>query len=173
MEHWSHFLDVSVQERPDILIMSGLYGLIPIETPIQNYDCHLTDVDQQSGRTLGDWWKEIMTDILLSRIKHLENSGIRVRRVYDLLSERSYQRVIDWNRIYESCPVFHRVFEKSAGRDSLFHIGRLLQTILVEPTRIASMNVNEFLPIPGEGDDRIAFESRINSCELQVHRESE
>jgi Peroxide stress protein YaaA len=170
--NWTHFFQLHVNQRPDILIMSGLYGLFPIETPIQNYDCHLTDVDMQSGRTVVDWWREVMTTMLLSRIRHLESSGLHVRRIYDFLSERSYQRAIHWERIYEFCPVFHRVFENSAGRNSLFHIGRLLQTIVGDPTRLHAWNHAEFIPIPGVADDRVAFELAINSCPLPVQRET-
>jgi len=48
-EEWSRFFALKSEERPIILVLSGLYGLIDIREYIQNYDCHLTDTVIDGG----------------------------------------------------------------------------------------------------------------------------
>ena len=64
------FFAVPVAQRPHILIVSGLYGMCEAEEFIQNYDCHLTDVETISGRPLQSYWQELLTPLLISHLSH-------------------------------------------------------------------------------------------------------
>ena len=93
------------------LIVSGLYGLITLEEPIQAYNCHLDDelVSPDSGTgalRISDWWKqEALFDAILKEYieahnrVHKQKSGHQIRYVVDLLSEASYQAVFSWEEI--------------------------------------------------------------------------
>jgi pimeloyl-ACP methyl ester carboxylesterase len=171
-EDWSAFLSFPDPVRPSILIMSGLYGLIPFDECIQNYDCHITDTDVQSGQTVVAYWGATMTDILLSHCDRLKSSGVKVGPIIDLLSESSYQSALDWERIYPRYPVLHRVFETKAGRDALVNIGIFLRTILRDPAKAIRLPPDRFIDEPEFIDaDRIAFEYQIGQSPLAVARD--
>jgi pimeloyl-ACP methyl ester carboxylesterase len=169
---WDAFLQRSEAERPDVLIMSGLYGLVPMTELIQNYDCHITDTDTQTGLLVRNYWGDIMTDVLISHLDWLERGGWTVGRIFDLLSERSYQRAIDWVRVYPRWKVLHRVFENNAGRDSLANNGVWVQKTITDPGRLTSFGPDTFFEDADfHGGDRIAFEERLGESRLSVARE--
>jgi len=171
-EEWRGFFARPVGNRPDILIMSGLYGLLPAEENIQNYDCHITDLDTQSGFTVRDYWGRILTDILVSHLEWLEQQGYTIGRIFDVLSEYSYQTAIDWQAIYPRWPVMHRVFERRAGRNALANMGRWLQTIIADPSSIRGLKADEFFEVREFLDpDQMAFETRLGESRLAVARE--
>ena len=137
-DDWNSFRSLPDSVRASILIMSGLYGLVPFDEFIQNYDCHITDTDVKMGQTVVTYWGATMTDILLSHCDRLEAAGTKVGPIVDLLSEKSYQLAIDWPRVYARYSVLHRVFQNKIDRDALVNIGIFLRTLLRDPTRAAS-----------------------------------
>ena len=170
-EQWQQFMAHSEDDRPSILIMSGLYGLVPMDEYIQKYDCHITDTDQQTGQIVRDYWKQVMTDILISHLEALEEKW-QVGRIVELLSERSYQEAIDWQRIYPRWSVLHRTFEKAAGRDALENLGIFVKEIIQDPSRVKEIVPDTFYGFPQFlNEDRIAFESRLYESKLPVARE--
>lgn len=162
------------QGHPHVLIMSGLYGLILPTDPIQNYDVHITDVDRSSGLNLQSYWKdrELMTEILLSHIKWIEQNKGPIGRIVDCLSELSYQETINWSLLEHRWPVFHRVFEKSAGRDSLENLGIWIRDVLQQPKLLKEIQPDLFYENAGfTTPDRIAFEQVIGLTRLPVMRQ--
>jgi len=171
-EEWKSLFALG-DAAPSILIMSGLYGLFPASEHIQVYDCHITDVDRATGLTIRDHWGEIMTDVLLSHLQWLDQNGFEIRHVIDLLSERSYQTAINWQRVYSKARVLHRIFEHRVGRDALANLGVWFRKVIREPARLHELGSDQFYSEPGFPDeDRIAFESRLGESELNVAREA-
>ena len=170
-EEWESFNRLAADQRPGILIMSGLYGLFPYGEHIQNYDCHITDLDSREGLAVNDYWGRLMTDILISHMEYWEGQGYRIRAVIDLLSEKSYQACIDWQRIYPRWQVLHRIFEKNADRDALANLGIWFRKVIREPGLLGDIEPDQFYQDPDFRDnDRIAFETRLGESSLPVAR---
>jgi hypothetical protein len=171
-DEWQRFYEG--ENHPELLIMSGLYGLVPPTEFIQDYDVHLTDVDLDSGISLQTYWKdrELMTQILISHLEWIERTKGPVGMVIDLLSELSYQETINWALVDRRWPVLHRVFEKTAGVDALGHMGVWLRDVLRDPHAIQTIEKDAFYDNPGfHPADRIAFEEGIGQSQLKVSRE--
>ncbi|MBN2569393.1 MAG: hypothetical protein JXB42_08185 [Deltaproteobacteria bacterium] len=171
-DEWKAFL--KVEKRPHILIMSGLYGLPTADEYIQNYDCHLTDVDRKTGFSIQSYWRdrEFMTSVLISYIEWIEQNGRPVSKVIDLLSELSYQETINWSMIYPRWSVYHRVFESTAGRYSLENIGIWLRDVIRNPALCKTLEHDVFYENKDfYNSDKVAFESRIGFSTLKVSRE--
>lgn len=164
----------SVPDHPEVIIMSGLYGLIPATEYIQNYDVHLTDVDLSSGVSLQTYWRdrELMTQILISHIEWIESNRGPIGLIVDALSELSYQETINWSLIDRRWNVLHRVFERHAGRNALGNLGYWIQDFVREPSLLRNLQPDTFYEnprfFPG---DRIAFERQIGHSSLSVARE--
>ena len=172
-EEWASFFARHPADRPDVVIMSGLYGLVTSDEYIQNYDCHITDTDTATGQIVRDYWKGIMTDALISHLEWLEGQGWEIGRVFDLLSERSYQDAVEWQRIYPRWAVRHRIFEKWAGRDALENMGIWIRDMIVNPAALAAVEADTFYDNPNFlKPDRIAFEKRLGEGTLPVARDS-
>jgi hypothetical protein len=168
---WISFSNSPDHLRPSLLIMSGLYGLIPFDEYIQNYDCHVTDTDMETGQTVLAYWGGTMTDVLLSHCDRLESHGTKVGPIIDLLSEKSYQLAIDWKRVQGRYSSLHRVFEKKIDRDALVNLGTFLRTLLRDPTKSSQLLPDKFLDEPDFIEpDRIAFECEIGASPLSVAR---
>ena len=170
-QDWIDFANSPEILRPSILIMSGLYGLMPFDEYIQNYDCHITDADSQTSQTVVSYWGPLMTDVLLSHCDRLESDGAEVGPIIDLLSERSYQTAVDWQKIYPVRAALHRVFENRADRDALVNIGIFLRALLRDPAKAGQIVADRFIDEPEFIEpDRIAFEREIGASPLKVAR---
>jgi hypothetical protein len=157
---WSSFFAMRPEERPTILVMSGLYGLFDIREYIQNYDCHLTDTTGEG--TIADIWRPIATEILLSRFDRIERSGFRLRQVVDLLSERSYQEIFDWAKVNKRTRVLHRKFERLSDRDALANMGMWLWSVVRDPHIMGSLESDRFFKVEGALDeDKMMLQSHV------------
>lgn len=173
-EEWENFKRLDEDVCPSVLIISGLYGLIPIDEYIQNYDVHLTDreLGTEPSSMVREHWVPSVTAILLSHLDWLEASGWEIGRVIDLISERSYQLDIDWGSVYPRTQVLHRVFEHRAGRDALANIGVVVRNIIRDPSKLSSFEADKFYEEPDFIDpDRLAFETHLDASPLKVTRE--
>ena len=173
-EEWEYFNKLGEDIKPSVLIISGLYGLIPVDEHIQNYDVHLTDRDQGSepNRMVRDYWNPVVTEVLLSHFDWIEAGGWQLGTVVDLISERSYQLDIDWDQVYPRTRVLHRVFEQRAGRDALANIGILVRSIIRDPSRLSGLEADRFYDEPDFfNPDRVAFETSLDGSPLNVSRE--
>jgi pimeloyl-ACP methyl ester carboxylesterase len=160
--------------HPQMLIMSGLYGLIPATEFIQNYDVHLTDVDLEASISVQTYWKdrELMTQILIANLEWVEKTRGPIGCVIDALSELSYQETINWSLIDRRWNVMHRVFEARAGRHALENLGVWLRDVIRSPTILDSLEADRFYENANfHGADRIAFENQIGRSTLPVARQ--
>lgn len=160
--------------HPQVLIMSGLYGLIPATESIQNYDVHLTDVDLSSSISLQSYWKdrELMTQLLVANLEWIERHRGPVGRVIDALSELSYQETINWSLVDRRWTVLHRIFESKAGRDALGNLGVWVRDVIRNPKIIKEFECGRFYDnVNFHPKDRMAFEERIGISSLPVARE--
>jgi pimeloyl-ACP methyl ester carboxylesterase len=156
---WEKFFAVPVAQRPHILIVSGLYGLCEAEEFIQNYDCHLTDVETDSGRPLQSYWQELLTPLLIAHLSYLERSGTKVRNVINLLAEDFYSNAIDWTAVSAHWPVLHQRFEKTSGREALDNVGVWLQKVVTQPAVLRTLQPDTFYEDPRFAEhDRVKFE---------------
>jgi hypothetical protein len=117
------------EEPVDVLFVSGLYGLVFWDEPIQNYDCHLNDYAiMADGRpSVGEIWRSAFTNVLSDFVKNQAALGSPVRYVYDLLSEEIYQDIFDWEKIGgRNVTIHHRIFQGLAGPDILSWVARIL-----------------------------------------------
>jgi hypothetical protein len=132
-EEWKRFYSSPESQRPDVLIVSGLYGLYPADEYIQNYDLHMTDVNATNGRHLQDIWDRVVTDILLSRLDWNEERGYVCGRIFNLLTEDTYYSLFDWERINRRCTVMHQIFDQRQGREALDNVGIWMRKIVRSP----------------------------------------
>jgi pimeloyl-ACP methyl ester carboxylesterase len=158
-------------DHPSVLIMSGLYGLIPAYEYIQNYDVHLTDVDSNRQNSLQTQWRdrEVMTQILASHLEWIEANRGPIGVVVDALSELSYQETINWSMVDAQWPLLHRVFNNAEGRDTLADLGMWIRGVIRDPSILNSLAADQFYDnvdfSPGR---RIAFEEKIGGAALDV-----
>jgi len=127
------FVEAILSENIHTLVVSGLYGLITLEEPIQNYSCHLDDnivsTEEQSEyhswefkARVADLWKDgkdsLFYECLKQYILRINDNAAgdvhKINIVIDLLSEYSYQRVFQWNKLsnwlqYVGIKRYHRV----------------------------------------------------------------
>lgn len=172
LNEWKEFLEK--KNKPHILIMSGLYGLLLVTDPIQNYDIHLTDVVLDKDVSVQSLWKdrELMTEALLSHIMWIENNVGPVGNIVDALSELSYQETINWSMVRHRYHVFHRVFENNAGRNALGNLGIWIRDVIRNPDMLKDIEEDKFYDNQGfTSPDRIAFERIIGESKLPVARQ--
>jgi len=100
----------------DVLILSGLYGLLTPEEPIQRYSLHLAD-----SRIISDIWENGLT-ILLAEYVRKNN----LATIVDCLGENLYRNLIDWKYLKEFAEVFHAFGNQNAGPSVLTAIGYFL-----------------------------------------------
>lgn len=117
----------------EILFVSGLYGLLYWDEPIQEYDCHLSDYfgETQNTKKIADLWKPLLTDALCEFMRAEQRRGWPIRHVFDLLSEELYQEIFDWDRLRQAgIEAYHRVCRPLAGPDILPLAANVLATQL-------------------------------------------
>jgi hypothetical protein len=120
-----------LREGPvEILFVSGLYGLLLFDEPIQDYDCHLNDYIEGADpkQRVRDLWYPVLTYVLIDFVRAARRNGQAVGHIFDLLSEESYQSVFDWQRIDSllGVHVHHRVFSPVTGGDALPYSAQIL-----------------------------------------------
>jgi len=162
-QQWENFFAVERNARPHILIVSGLYGLCEAEELIQNYDCHLSDIDSNTGLRLHNYWRQLLTELLISHLAGLEKTGCKIGRVLNLLVEDVYRDVIEWDEVNIHWRVLHQRFEKFAGRQALDHVGVWLQKVVTQPSILRTLQPGIFYDDVGfSGGDRVTFDLHIN-----------
>lgn len=115
----------------EVLVMSGLYGLLFWDEPIQEYDCHLADEVKWRvfNGTLANYWKPLMTEVLCGFINARKGARAPIHDVFDLLSDEIYQDALDWEQIRNQTGVriHHRDFRPPLlGTDTLPAIAQIL-----------------------------------------------
>jgi len=149
-----------------ILIMSGLYGLIDPADYIQNYDVHLTDTDEQ-GQSVSSMWSELFSDCLVEYVKRVYNG--RKVKIIDLLCDENYVNAIQWHRLPAECSVYHLASTTLKDVHLLPAAGTILRSLLDNQAQIETLerhgkvyDLTDFGPTPqGMSDVKVIFESRV------------
>jgi len=98
----------------------------------------------------------------VSHLDRIEDSGFRIGRVIDLLSEASYQEVFDWGKVSERTSLIHRKFERLGDREALANMGIWLRSVVLNPQNLRSLELDSFFSIEGFlDDDRMKFEAYV------------
>ena len=131
-----------------LLIVSGLYGLLCSNEPIQRYSLNISD-----HPSLREVWvrNDALTALLLS---YCRKHGIM--RVFDLCGCESYRSLVRWDRVMRElpCGVLHAFSRLNAGGACLPALGNLARNLL-------RTTEDELLTMPGSylrvGDEEIAL----------------
>ena len=109
----------------DMLIVSGLYGLLRPTEQIQLYSCPL------SAEVAEIWGRDTLLTELLS--DYIARQGIL--RVFDLLAVDAYRKLIDWQQIADSgTDVLHCFDAMASGESALTALGMTLASDLLNRT---------------------------------------
>lgn len=145
---WQKFYTIDEYHRPDIIIVSGLYGLVPANEYIQDYDCHVTDVDTETNKQLVEYWVDLFLPLLKSRFTAIEQAGYSVGRIFDLLIEPCYAGSINWSDLSTVYTTLHMKFERFNGRNALENVGVWLENILRDPNLLKNISYEKFYEEP-------------------------
>lgn len=166
-----------------ILIVSGLYGLLLPEEPIQAYNCHLDDEiigDGVSDDTASDsdariadiWRRNGFPNRLLQAFIHWHDQqhDHSIEHVVDLLSETSYQRLFNWDELYpwfsrRRIAWFHRLVQGVREPAFLADLGRWFRHEVVENDFVTpppGKVVREYLHTINEAGGRLEFTKEIH-----------
>ena len=125
----------AVRERQhDMVIVSGLYGLLRSTEEIQLYSCPL------SAEVAEIWSRDsLLTELLSDYIERQE-----VLRVFDLLAIEAYRKLIDWQKIKDSgTDVLHCFDAMASGESALTSLGMSLASDLVDHTDDDLIEIND------------------------------
>ncbi len=133
----------------DMLIVSGLYGLVRPAEGIQLYSCPL------SAEVAETWDRDsLLTDILSACI---ERYG--VLRIFDLVAIDAYRRLIDWQRIADSgTDVLHCFDAMASGESALTSLGMFLASDLLDSTEDSLIRLKD-----GDRIGNVMFHSHAES----------
>ncbi len=158
--------------RYQVLIVSGLYGLVSPFDPIQEYTCHFTDRILGTSTGLQTIWRDLLAEIICYLAKD-GGSGHNVKLV-DLLSEESYQDAFDWGLIYKNATCFHRAYKLKAGPETLINSASFFKNEFFDGKEEShafchdTFIVRKFLDKP---KDQILFEAQLKTTREEVARE--
>ncbi len=110
------------------LILSGLYGLVSPDEPIQLYTCPV-EIESVEVQT---FWRRIesLTRILLDYIQ--QNN---IKQVFDLTGRQIYRDLINWDNIRKKgVSVLHCHFEEAEGDPALADLGKIAREFLFKQT---------------------------------------
>jgi mRNA-degrading endonuclease RelE of RelBE toxin-antitoxin system/cytoplasmic iron level regulating protein YaaA (DUF328/UPF0246 family) len=114
-----------LDSRHHILFLSGLYGLVTPQEPIQIYSLPL-----ERESKISEVWKndKALTKILSN---YIHRNGIK--RVFDFTSRQDYRELIDWELLSETGADFlHCFYRMGGGDDALIQFARLLKASFLE-----------------------------------------
>lgn len=111
-----------------VVILSGLYGTLLADEPIQDYSCHLNDHPEIRKVWAGSG---LATEAVVGLMKSLD-----AHKVIDFTALHSYRYLLDWDRIGQNAPagVVHLFGERTTGDSLLTPLGNLARTLLSEKT---------------------------------------
>jgi cytoplasmic iron level regulating protein YaaA (DUF328/UPF0246 family) len=146
--------------KHEMLIVSGLYGLLTIAEPIQCYSCNVTDHQDIEER-----WKK---DSLLTRliVEYIKERGIV--KVFDFMGVERYRDMIDWDMIRGATKdivetkdkVLHCYSKQFAGTDILPSLGLLAKKFLVEKHKPELWKIGNKQTEELENDEIVFLSSR-------------
>jgi len=153
---------VDLPNQPiEMIFVTGLYGMVLWDEPIQDYDCHFSDfIRNGTQKKLREYWCETLTKSLCEFIaKSKESAPIAV--IYDLLSEEEYQDVFRWKEIEkQGIEIRHRLFWNS-NLDNLSDLGTIVGKELkrFSPKTSEQFDLGQWIELPN--CEKIRFEPDI------------
>jgi pimeloyl-ACP methyl ester carboxylesterase len=164
---WTNYFQNN--DRVQVLIMSGLYGLLDAAEWIQNYDVHLTDTNKDSGISISSMWSDLYTDGLEAYVRRAYQN--RKVKIFDFLCDHHYVDAIKWHKLPKECSVFHLASPSVEDVALLPPAGTVINSVLLNPVKLEEFvredvgtqyEVGAFdNPPPGHADTRFLFESRV------------
>ncbi len=123
------------------LILSGLYGLVTPDEPIQLYTCPV-EIESVEVQT---FWRKIdgLTRILIEYIERTD-----IQRVFDLTARSIYRDLINWEMVREQTrvEVLHCFSEEAAGDAALGDYGRFAREYLFPKAEEELLNITPDTP---------------------------
>ena len=159
-------------DRYQVLIVSGLYGLVSPFDPIQEYTCHFTDRIMDDGKGLQTIWRDLLAKIICYLAKEA-GSGCKVKLV-DLLSEESYQDAFDWGLISKHATCFNRAYKLKAGPETLINSARFFRSeFLCDKKAPPELFHDKFIHKEyfDDPEERILFEAQPKTTKKEAARE--
>jgi len=128
---------LSKDSGDDLLIVSGLYGLLSPSEPIQKYSCDVTD-EPKINRV----WREgnLLTELVIS---YIHEAGIT--RVFDLMADENYRHLIDWKLMEQETysTVFYARCHNQTGTDMLPEFGHAAGLFLSEQPKTNLSDIDD------------------------------
>lgn len=105
----------------DVLIVSGLYGILPWDEPIQRYSFHLQDCPR-----IAQLWAQdnLLTDVVTEWIR-----SRRIKRVLNLCGDPDYTALIDWSKLSRASETLHPWGDQDEGAALLPALGSLFAAL--------------------------------------------
>ena len=124
------------------LILTGLYGLVGVDDPIQCYSVPI----EWDNNVQKCWCRDNLPTRLL--IAYLQRH--QITHIFDMTAREDYRDMIDWLRVRDETqiPVRHCFSRIGAGPDALTHLGEFVATL--PPEGIARQLVG--LPVDAHPD---------------------
>lgn len=136
-----------------LLILSGLYGIVEANEPIQNYSC---PIDHKSIDVQKIWRSDdIVSRAIVEYIGALKRTqGIEVRRIIDLTAMKIYRDLVDWSlvRSRTGAEVLHCFHRKLAGDTAIEVFAALFRDYLL------TLSTDDLLAI--KADNEFLFEEK-------------
>jgi pimeloyl-ACP methyl ester carboxylesterase len=153
-----------------VLIMSGLYGLVEPEEPLQNYDVHLTDTHTGSGVNVRSMWLELYTELLDAYVRNAYRN--RKVKIFNFLCDKNYVDAVQWHSLpREQCSVYHFASPNVEDVELLPPAGTVVRAIFADPARLEGFEredvgtrypITDFGVAPANAADmQFVFESRV------------
>jgi len=133
-------LELVRQSPHHMLILSGLYGVVAPDEPIQDYSLHVTD----DGRITEVWTRDhSLTALLLACVRRHS-----IKRIFDLTGDENYRHLICWSEVARQAQVFHAFSRRRFSEKTLPALGSLAgrYLLLVSPQELMSLQEGEILP---------------------------
>ncbi|MGB8413327.1 MAG: hypothetical protein WCE23_10925 [Candidatus Binatus sp.] len=147
-------------QSTEIVFVSALYGLLLWNEPIQDYDCHFADYQDDAQRTaIQEVWAGALTQVLCDFLAHYSPP---VTKVYDLLSEAVYQNAFDWDAT-KGVKAYHRIFRGVSGPDALTRSATILAGSIARFCEGSGSYEHAWYTLPADrgADLEFGFESNI------------
>lgn len=108
------------------LILTGLYGLVGVDDPIQCYSVPI----EWDNNVQKYWCRDNLPTRLL--IAYLQRH--RITHIFDMTAREDYRDMIDWLRVRDQTqiPIRHCFSRIGAGPDALTHLGEFVATLPAE-----------------------------------------
>ncbi len=148
----------------EVVFVSALYGPLLWDEPIQNYDCHFADYQDNTQRaTIGEIWGDALTEVLRD---FLSRRSPQVGKIYELLSEAVYQKVFDWAQT-KGVKTYHRLLKGVSGPDTLTRLATILAGGISRFGNGAGSYDYGWYSLPGEDSSgsKFGFEANIGDDE--------